>query len=773
MSDALWKKINFYIGFLVIGVLFGLTVFLANVEVKDLDLWLHLKVGEFIIQNGFVPSVDVLSCSIQGSHWVNHEWLFQVITYLIYKTGGADGLISMQAFVVVATFILLLFLGYNKDRQLGTVFGLLLVLLVYQGRFTIRPDIFSLLFFAVYIYVLSLHIDKRWSIYALLFVQIVWTNMHGFFFFGPLIVLVGIIGETIKRTVPLPYEWNKSGRLTNNEFGRLRWLFLIVALGCLMNPLTVHGALYPLKVLFQISGSSKIFFSHIQELQKPIEWGSIFSNQYMFYKLLILLSGLSFVFNRRKLDIGVLMFWMIFLFFSLTALRNMIFFAFAAYLVFIVNTINISLFDLLPVKFSDKKFQHLTSAILKIILILWMVQFGDDISFNSYFDFDTYERKSEFGGISKRNYAYKAVDFLVENNVKGNFFNDFNSGAYLIGRAYPNIKVFIDGRTEVYGPEFFNKYRKIWDEGDVPLFEELESEYDFTGVFLNSVYRFVPDKLCKYLYGREDWKIVYFGFDAVVFLKDVPLNQEIINKYAIDLSTWQADSMDLHRLGAMRVTPYQHVHRAHVLQALDFHDAALTEIDDALKVNPSYAIAHRMKGEIYSHREDYVKAFEHFRIAAMFEPQSLKNRTLFAKAYEHLEDYDNAIEQYKKILKYAPRNVKGHFALAKAYAKNKQYNEMFDLLEKGSKLGKDNAKGLLEAGDVAVENESYDEALKVYRMALELNHKSFKAHHKLGMAFKAMNNNESARESLEKALELAPDNEELKKAIKDLGRNNK
>ena len=28
--------------------------------------------------------------------------------------------------------------------------------------------------------------------------------------------------------------------------------------------------------------------------------------------------------------------------------------------------------------------------------------------------------------------------------TSGNFFNDFNSGAYLVGRAFPKIKVFID-----------------------------------------------------------------------------------------------------------------------------------------------------------------------------------------------------------------------------------------------------------------------------------------------------------------------------------------
>ena len=79
----------------------------------------------------------------------------------------------------------------------------------------------------------------------------------------------------------------------------------------------------------------------------------------------------------------------------------------------------------------------------------------------------------EFGGITQRNYPNKAADFLVENKVKGNFFNDFNSGAYLIGRCFPDIKVFMDGRTEVYGPRFFQYYDKAWKQGDVKILEEI------------------------------------------------------------------------------------------------------------------------------------------------------------------------------------------------------------------------------------------------------------------------------------------------------------
>ena len=56
------------------------------------------------------------------------------------------------------------------------------------------------------------------------------------------------------------------GRLDDEEYRRLKWIFLFVVLACLLNPQTVRGALYPVKVFFQISGESKIFFDNIVEL---------------------------------------------------------------------------------------------------------------------------------------------------------------------------------------------------------------------------------------------------------------------------------------------------------------------------------------------------------------------------------------------------------------------------------------------------------------------------------------------------------------------------
>ena len=401
MSERFWKNLSHLAGLFSLVAVFSLLVFAANIEIKDLDLWLHIGMGRYIVTHGFaVPSVDVLSCSIAGKPWVNHEWLFQIIVYYINKFWGPDGLIMMQVVVVTLTMTILLFLGYNKRNQFGSVLMLLLVTIVYQGRFTIRPDLYSLLFFALYIFILSFYIDRKWSLYVLFLIQLLWSNMHGFFFFGPLFVLIGIVAEWLKRHVPLPYQWNSVARLSDDEYRRMRWIFVFLVLACLFNPLTFRGAWYPISVFFQISGESKIFFEKIIELKRPISLDTLFAVDYSFYKLMILLSLVSFYFNRKKLDIGVFIFWLIFLLFSLAAIRNLIFFAFAAYLAYATNALSISLPRILPFRIKDRKFLHICSLGLKVFLTMWIMQYGMEISLNGYFDFEKYQRKSEYGSLN-------------------------------------------------------------------------------------------------------------------------------------------------------------------------------------------------------------------------------------------------------------------------------------------------------------------------------------------------------------------------------------
>ena len=686
MSERFWKNLSTTLGWLSVGMLFALITFSSSLEIKDLDLWLHLRMGYWISHHGFVPNYDVLSCTIAGKPWVNHEWLFQVLVYQVQKAYGFDGLISMQSLVVALTFLVLMFLGYSRERQGLTVATLLMVLLVYQSRFTIRPDIFSLLFFVLYIYILALHINKRWAVWALVILQVLWSNMHGFFFFGPLLAGIGILSEFIKRRLPLPYEWNTVGRLSDAEYSSLKKILPLVLLASCVNPLTFKGAWYPLSVFFRLAGDNKIFFEHIVELQKPITLDNIFTDTYLYYKVLIFISGLSFVFNRRKIDVSSLLVWVIFLGFSLAAIRNLIYFAVAAYMVFMVNVISISWENLVPLRFSSFKFKHLTGIVVKIMLMIWMLNFGLQMSSNGYFDFDTYKRKSEFFGVSKRVYPYKAVDFLRREQIKGNFFNDFNSGAYLVGRVYPNIKVFIDGRTEEYGAKFFEEYQKIWKDGDAKVFADFEKKDNITGAFLNNAHQEIPKNVLKMFHSFKNWSIVYLDDDAVIFLKQTPYNKPFIDRLSVDLKKWKPKPMDLLKLGTKRIDPFPFTSRAYILEILGADEAALRESKEALRVAPDFAPAYNMLGKIYNKRKDYKKAFEYYRVGAMYGGD-LQARLGLAQAYENLKDYDGAISQYQRVLDSSSKDVQGYFGLARAYAEAGEDKKALDMLVQAQKTG--------------------------------------------------------------------------------------
>jgi len=769
MIERLLKRLNYVIGLLPLAALFAVMTFVARIEVKDLDLWLHIAMGRFISQHHYIPNVDVLSCTIAGKPWINHEWLFQVLVYNLFHRWGAEGLLQMQVCVVVATMFVLMLLGYNRERQFPISLFLLLVYLVFQQRFTIRPDLFSLFFFALYIYILALHIDKRWSAVALVIIQILWSNFHGFFFFGPLFILIGLVSEWIKRHIRLPYEWNEIGRLTDEEYSRLKRVFIFVLLACLVNPNFVKGALYPISVFFSLSGENKIFFEYIQELQKPFKMGPIFSTvNLVYYKLLMLLSAVSFVFNRRRIDISALFLWLVFLFFSLNAVRNIVFFAFAAYLVFITNIVYISFSDLIPIKFVAKKFEYITLIFLNMILLFWIYRFYIAISAKTYYDFDKYERKSEFGGISKYSYPDKGADFLVKNNIKGNFFNDFNSGAYLLGRCYPNIKVFIDGRTEVYGGKFFDLYRRVWERGNGKLFEQFVSQYGLTGVFLNSSRERIPTPILKYFRNNKEWIPVYLNYDAIIFLRDIPVNKKIIDKYAINFDHWKVDRVDIYKLGRENVAPYRNYYRAYTLYSLGYLDAALAEALEAIDVAPSYSAPYGLIGKIYAEKKDYEKAFKYFRIAAAFNPSDKKMRLNLANAYCDLGMYKYAIKQYRQIIARWPNEVRTFFFLAKAYAYDEQYSNCVDILKKAHKIAPKDAIDLIKIGDILFDKKVFKHAEQAYAMAMATGLRTGECHRKLGEVYQQMGNIQRAIQEFQQALAIDPDDKQIKEMLKAL-----
>jgi tetratricopeptide (TPR) repeat protein len=764
MMIALWKKINYFTGMLALSALLGLVIFLCNSQIGDFDLWLHLKTGEIIIEQGFIPLRDVFSCVMTGQPWNNHEWLFQAIFYLFLSVGGYDGLFAAQAIIVALTFLTLIFMTDIKHRHYFTVFLLFTLTLVYQTRLTMRPDLFSLFFFTLYLYTLSIHLHKRISIWFLFVVQILWVNMHGFFIFGPLLVALSLVCELIKRYVPLPWSWNKIGRLEDKEFEHLKVILIATFLACFVNPQTVKGALYPFAVIFQMAGESSLFFDHIQELKKPISWATLFSQRYIHFKALILVSFYSFVINRKRIDISALALWLFFLVFSLQAIRNLVFFGITAYLVTMLNFSERRFEDILPVRFKRYDLKMITVFLLNIAMIFWILRFANIELGKISFDFEQYTMRSNYGGVDTRSFPWDATDFINKNKIEGNFFNDFNTGAFLIGRCSPRIKVFMDGRTELYGPRFFKEYSRIL-EGDQTAFTRAVKKYRLTGVFLGSAHNEIPEKILRHLHQDKDWVLVYVGHDAVVFLKDVAKNKKAIELFRKDEHNIRFEPFDFKRLGSRGVFPYREIKRAYNLESLNFDDLASLQAKDAMFISPGSSEPYYILGLIAKKKGKTEEAFKNFRIATMISPDDADMRYHLGLSYFELKDYARAILEYERILKREKKRSDVHLSSAQAYFAQEKYGKAMESFRKAFALKTKNVQEMMKLADTFVAKKKFDEAFEIYTALLKVQPRNAHLYYKISVCFESLGRHDKAKEVLLRGLRIDRTSKEIQKSL--------
>jgi hypothetical protein len=125
-------------------------------------------------------------------------------------------------------------------------------------------------------------------------------------------------------------------------------------------------------------------------------------------------------------------------------------------------------------------------------------------------------------------YAAEFISFCDEHGLKGNLFNDYSFGGYLIWRLWPERKVFVDGRLVEFGLPFV---REAWAYDRPAVWDDLESKYHFTAAVVSNYQGYMS----KYLDSRRDWFLVYWDDNALVYFKNVPGNNDLIKRFRYDI----------------------------------------------------------------------------------------------------------------------------------------------------------------------------------------------------------------------------------------------
>ncbi len=153
------------------------------VLLADGDAGWHIRTGEYILDARQWPREDLFSFSKPGQPWYAWEWLADLFFALVHRRAGLGGVVATAALVILAAAALLFkrmwSLGANPLLALIT---LLLALGASAIHFLARPHIFTLLAWCVFLLVVERDVRARdRAIWWLVPMTALWTNLHGGF----------------------------------------------------------------------------------------------------------------------------------------------------------------------------------------------------------------------------------------------------------------------------------------------------------------------------------------------------------------------------------------------------------------------------------------------------------------------------------------------------------------------------------------------------------------------------------------------------------------
>lgn len=207
----------------------------------DPDLWGHIKFGVDAVRGHALTSTDPYSFT-SDRPWINHEWLSEVIFGSAFMLGGSAALVLLKAALILTTVVLIVRLTIKTnaiDRQ-SVVLGVLTLAGVLPRSAQIRPQLFSVLCFAMLLYLLRAAEDgRRRALWFVPLVMVTWANSHGGWPIGCLTVIlwsVGRVWESRQRSarwtvafVALPIAAILA--TLANPYGPGLWRFLIGTVG--------------------------------------------------------------------------------------------------------------------------------------------------------------------------------------------------------------------------------------------------------------------------------------------------------------------------------------------------------------------------------------------------------------------------------------------------------------------------------------------------------------------------------------------------------------
>jgi hypothetical protein len=470
----------------------------------DGDTGWHVRTGEWILDHGRVPSADIFSFTKPGQPWYAWEWLWDVAFAWMHRNGGM-ALVVIASLLVLCTTFMLLYRLVNRCSG-NPIVAIGLTALAAAGstiHWLARPHLFTLLFTVIFLTILESVREGRtrllWSLPA---ITVLWTNLHGGFPVG-ILILVAYAGGEIARSLVA------STREERADAFRASLPYFSTAAGCLAASL-VNPYFYRLH-------------QHMWEyLRDPYETKNIVEFQSAnfrngaagFFEAMLLLSvGAAIWYGARK-QFGPIFLLGGWAHLALLSARNIPIFmivaapvvgvAMVAWIRALANgplagwvkkaaeTFQDAADDMVP--FENVGRAHLVSVFAFAVIFLGMSSPTAGKFLKPEFD--------------PKAYPSGAMPLLESSQ---HVFTHDEWGDYLIYQGSPRgLKVYVDGRSDFYGGKFCQEYIELLNVRYD--WEKLLARYGVDTVLLP------PDSpLASAIKESRNWRVVYDDGSAIVF----------------------------------------------------------------------------------------------------------------------------------------------------------------------------------------------------------------------------------------------------------------
>jgi hypothetical protein len=421
----------------------------------DGDTGWHIRTGDWMLQNGRIPVADFFSFSKPGGEWFAWEWLWDVAFSWLQKTGGMAAVLLVSTIVIC--FSSALVYGITKNKSRNSVVSLLVSLVAVCAasfHWLARPHLFTFLFAAVFYQFLDTGtVRTRRMMIVLPVLMVLWTNLHGGFIAGLLIVGAYLGGETLRFFCTSGDE-RASARAHAILYAEV---FALCFAATFVNPYfyKLHQHVFS----YLTDGYQ---MKHIGEFQSI----SFHHPLAAFFELMLVMGLVTAFWNLLRRDFTPVLLLVGWAHLSLISGRNISIYAIVASP--LIATAITSWISELRTNNVDW-IRRCSSTISRFCSDVNVIERIPRLHLVSgaaiwlagsllYAPVPPVKFQAEYDATT---FPVRAVDELQKLNLTGHIFSTDDWSGYVIYRLYPSVKVFLDGRSDFYGPQLGEEFSDI------------------------------------------------------------------------------------------------------------------------------------------------------------------------------------------------------------------------------------------------------------------------------------------------------------------------